>query len=388
MVTATQAAEAKGGGKQAPVMPRSFICGSRKNDKGDYDSGSVVLTTAEQRLQAYQIAPSGYLRGVYLVVENTAVNTTVTTVAYQENGPWNVLSVIRFLDTNSRPFIGTLTGYDVMILNKYGGYTFQGDPEMSATYSATSGTATTAGTFAFVLYLPLEIVMRNALGAQLNKSGAAQFALEMFAAGTGTVFSTAPATSSTLRVRSTLMSWLDPEDTDARGNPVQQDPPYLNTTQRWEKQAGIPISAGERTLRFQGIDGLVRMLIFIAYRSALTRANGETDWPDPVSLKYEESFLIQSRIRLLYRFFIAMHYGYSAANEAAGGRDNGVYPVWEFMQDFERKPGGELTRTYLPMSSASNLEMSGSWGSAVTLDVLVNKVVPFPQGEIKGLAVL
>lgn len=388
MVTATQAAEAKGGGKQAPVMPRSFICGSRKNDKGDYDSGSVVLTTAEQRLQAYQIAPSGYLRGVYLVVENTAVNTTVTTVAYQENGPWNVLSVIRFLDTNSRPFIGTLTGYDVMILNKYGGYTFQGDPEMSATFSATSGTATTAGTFAFVLYLPLEIVMRNALGSQLNKSGAAQFALEMFAAGTGTVFSTAPATSSTLRVRSTLMSWLDPEDTDARGNPVQQDPPYLNTTQRWEKQAGIPISAGERTLRFQGIDGLVRMLIFIAYRSASTRANGETDWPDPVSLKYEESFLIQSRIRLLYRFFIAMHYGYSAANEAAGGRDNGVYPVWEFMQDFERKPGGELTRTYLPMSSASNLEMSGSWGSAVTLDVLVNKVVPFPQGEIKGLAVL
>jgi hypothetical protein len=388
MVTATQAAEAKGGGKQAPVMPRSFICGSRKNDKGDYDSGNVTLTTAEQRLQAYQIAPSGYLRGVYLVVENTAVNTTVTTVAYQENGPWNVLSVIRFLDTNSRPFIGTLTGYDVMILNKYGGYTFQGDPEMSATYSATSGTATTAGTFAFVLYLPLEIVMRNALGSQLNKSGAAQFALEMFAAGTGTVFSTAPATSSTLRVRSTLMSWLDPEDTDARGNPVQQDPPYLNTTQRWEKQAGIPISAGERTLRFQGIDGLVRMLIFIAYRSASTRANGETDWPDPVSLKYEESFLIQSRIRLLYRFFIAMHYGYSAANEAAGGRDNGVYPVWEFMQDFERKPGGELTRTYLPMSSASNLEMSGSWGSAVTLDVLVNKVVPFPQGEIKGLAVL
>jgi hypothetical protein len=369
-------------------MPRSFICGSRKNDKGDYDSGSVVLTTAEQRLQAYQIAPSGYLRGVYLVVENTAVNTTVTTVAYNENGPWNVLSVIRFLDTNSRPFIGTLTGYDVMILNKYGGYTFQGDPEMSATFAATSGTATTAGTFAFVLYLPLEIVMRNALGSQLNKSGAAQFALELFAAATGTVFSTAPATSSTLRVRSTLMSWLDPEDTDARGNPVQQDPPYLNTTQRWEKQAGIPISAGERTLRFQGIDGLVRMIIFIAYRSASTRANGEADWPDPVSLKYEESFLIQSRIRLLYRFFVAMHYGYSAANEAAGGRDNGVYPVWEFMQDFERKPGGELTRTYLPMSSASNLEMSGSWGSAVTLDVLVNKIVPFPQGEIKGLAVL
>ncbi len=387
--TATAPATArKNGDKAAPVMPRAFVAGSRKNDKSDYDSGNVVLTTAEQRLQAYQIAPSGYLRGVFLVVENTAVNTTVTTVAYQEDGPFNVLSVIRFLDTNSRPFIGTVTGYDVYLLNKYGGYRFQGDSEMSATFSATSGTATTAGTFAFVLYLPLEIIGRNSLGSQLNKSGAAQFTLELYAAGTGTVFSTAPATSSTLRVRSALASWLDPEPTDARGNQVQQNPPFLNTTQRWEKQSGQPISAGERTLRFQGIDGLVRMLIFIARRSASTRANGETDWPDPVSLKYEESFIIQSRIRLLYRWLIGVTYGYSAANDAAGGRDAGVFPVWEFMQDFTDKPGGELTRGWLPMSSASNLELSGSWGSAVTLDTLVNKVVPFPQGELRGLAVI
>lgn len=377
-----------GNAKAAPVMPRSFICGSRKNDKSDYDSGNVTLTTAEQRLQAYQIAPSGYLRGVFLIVENTAVNTTATSVAYQEDGPFNVLSIIRFLDTNSRPFIGTLTGYDVYILNKYGGYMFQGDAEMTATFSATSGTATTAGTFAFILYLPLEIALRNALGSQLNKSGAAQFSIELYAAGTATVFSVAPATSSTLRVRSVLYSWLDPENTDARGNPVQQAPPFLNTVQRWEKQSGQPISAGDRTLRFQGIDGLVRMLVFIARRDAGTRANGEADWPDPISLKYEESFIIQSRPRIFYRWMIAMQYGYNAANEAAGGRDDGVYPVWEFMHDFGHKPGNELTREYLPMSSASNLELSGNWGNAVNLDTLVCKVVPYPQGEIKGLAVL
>lgn len=376
-------------GKAAPVMPRSFICGSRKNDKPDFDQ-TIVLTTSEQRLSPYQISPSGYLRGVYLIAENTAVNTTVTTVAYNENGPFNVFSVIRFLDTNSQPLIGTLTGYDVYILNKYGGYLFQGDAEAAAVFSATSGTATTAGTFAFVLYLPLEIVGRNALGSQLNKSGAAQFSLEMFVSSTATVFSTAPATSSTLRVRSTIMSWLDPEASDVRGNPVQQDPPLLNTTQYWLKQNYV-LSAGAQNTRLQGIDGLVRMLIFIAYRSASTRANGETDWPDPISLKYEESFLIQSRIRLLYRYLIAVMYGYDAANEASKGRDNGVYPIWEFMQDWTSKPGGELTREYLPMSSASNLELQGTWGggaNAVSLDLLVNKVVPFPQGEIKGLAVI
>lgn len=377
---------AKSGDKAAPVMPRSFIVGSRKNDKPDFEQ-TITLTTAEQRLNPYQISPSGYLRGVYLLVENTAVNTTGTTVAYNENGPFNVLSSVRFLDTNSQPMDGTLTGYDLYLINKYGGYHFQGDAKASATYSATSGTATTAGTFTFVLFVPIETIARNALTSQLNKSGAAQFSLEMFVAGTGTVFSTAPATSSTLKVRSFLASWLDPENDDARGNPVQQDPPMLNTTQYWHKQNYV-INSGAQFTRLQGIDGLLRMMIFIAYRNASTRANGEGDWPDPISLKYEESYLIQSRARTWYRWLIGINYGYDAANEASKGRDNGVYPYWEWIQDFSRKPGNELGRSYLPMSSASNLELQGTWGSAVSLDVLVNKIVPFPQGEVKGLAVL
>ncbi len=40
------------------------------------------------------------------------------------------------------------------------------------------------------------------------------------------------------------------------------------------------------------------------------------------------------------------------------------------------------------MSSASNLELQGTWGNAVSLDLLVNKIVPFPQGEVRGLAVI
>lgn len=389
MVTPTQQAPAPAAGRQgeAPaVMPRSFIVGSRRNDKPDFDQ-SILLGTGEQRLNAYQLSPSGYLRGVYLIVENTAVNTTGTTVAYAEDGPFNVLSSIRFLDTNSHPMVGTLTGYDLYLVNKYGGYAFQGDAEASATYSATTGTATTAGTFAFVLFVPVETVLRNALTSQLNKSGAAQFSLELFVAATTTVFATPPATSSTLRVRTTLASWLDPEPEDAMGNPVQQDPPLLNTTQYWHKQ-NYSVLASAQFTRLQGIDGLLRSLIFVARRSASTRANGESDWPDPVSLKYEEAYLIQSRVRLLYRDLIAHVYGYDGAAEASKGRDNGVYPVWEWMQDFTHKPGGELSRSYLPMSSASNLEVQGTWANAVSLDVLVNKVVPYPQGEVRGLSVL
>mgnify|MGYP003574927130 CR=1 FL=1 len=374
-----------GGGKAAPVMPRSFICGSRKNDKPDFDQ-TIVLSASEQRLNQYQISPSGYLRGVWLTLEMITVNGAAV-VAFQEDGPFNVLSSVRFLDTNSQPIIGTVTGYDIYLLNKYGGYDFQGDAKATATYTTTVGAVATGGSFTAVLYLPLEIIPRNALGSQLNKSGAAQFALEMFVAANTTLYSVIPNTSATLRVRATLASWLDPEAQDARGNAVQQDPPLLNTTQYWHKQNYV-VNSGAQFTRLQGIDGLLRMLIMVARRNASTRANGENDFPDPISLKYEESYLIQSRIRLLYRRWIGTTYGYDAANEASKGRDNGVYPIYEWIQDWMQKPGGELTREYLPMSSASNLEIQGSWASAVSLDLLVNKVIPFPQGEIKGLAVI
>lgn len=378
-------AAGKNGAQPAPVMPRSFIVGSRRNDKPDFDQ-SITTTAAEQRLSAYQLSPSGYLRGVYLIVEATTAGNAAA-VTFAEDGPFNVLSSVRFLDTNSHPMVGTLTGYDLYVVNKYGGYAFQGDAEAAATYFATTGAGATGGSFAFVLFVPVETVLRNALTSQLNKSGAAQFSLEMFIAATATIYGVAPTNAPSVRVRTTLASWLDPEPDDAMGNPVQQDPPMLNTTQYWHKQ-NYSVLASAQFTRLQGIDGLLRCLILIARRAASTRANGESDFPDPVSLKYEEAYLVQSRARLLFRFLIAQAYGYDGAAEASKGRDNGVYPFFEWMQDLWPKPGGELSRTYLPMSSASNLEVQGTWANAVSLDVLVNKMVPYPQGEVRGLSVL
>lgn len=385
VATATAPARTGRNGEAAPIQPRAFIAGSRKNDRDSGFDQTIALTAAEQSLRTYQVTPTGYLRGVWLVVENTSVNTTVTSVAFAEDGPFNVLSRVRVLDTNSRELLGTLTGFDIYIINKYGGYINVGDTKASAEYSATTGTATTAGTFAFVLCLPIEIVARSALGSQLNKSGAAQFQIEWAVAGTGTVFTTAPATSSTVRVRAALTSWLDPEPADALGNPVMTEPPQLNTTQYWNKQTYEDVS---NRARLQGIDGLVRMFIFISRRNDSTRANGESDWPDPFSLKYEESFLIQSRIRRLWRQWIAQHYGYDQAINAKLGRDSGVYPVWEFIQDWGLKPGGELTREYLPVSSATNLEIEGNFTNAADVDLLVNTIIPHPQGALREMAQL
>lgn len=363
-------------GAEPAQRPRAFVAASRKNDRDAGFDQTISLTTAEQSLRTYQVTPTAYLRAMWIHVDADAVNTTATTVAYNENGPFNVLARIRFLDSGSREILGTLGGYDVYLVNKYGGYMNQGDVKAAAVYSATSGTSTTAGSFEFGLMLPLEIVARNALGSQLNKSGGAQMQVEWAVSALATIYSTAPATSVSVRVRAALTSWLDPERQDALGNQVMTQPPLLHTTQYWNKQTYDDITTRRR---LEGIDGLVRMFIFVNYRSGSTRANGESDWPDPFSLRYEEAYLMQSRIRFLYRLWTALTYRYNAANEAAEGRDNGVYPVWEFIGDFGLAPGNELSREYLPVSSASNLEVEGTFTNAGDVDLLVNTVVPYPQ---------
>lgn len=362
--------------KAAPVMPRAFVAASRKNDRDSGFDQTIALTAAEQSLRTYQIVPTAYLRALWIHVVATAVNTSTATVAYDEDGPFNVLSRVRFLDSGSREILGTLTGYDIYLINKYGGYTNIGDVKAAAVHSATSGAGTTAGSFEFGFMLPLEIVARTGLGSQLNKSGGAQMQVEWAVAGTGTVFTTAPTNSTTVQVTAALTSWLDPEKADALGNPVMTQPPLLHTTQYWNKQTYDDVLTRRR---LEGIDGLVREFIFIANRSGGTRVNGEADWPLRFSFRYEEAFLIQSRERFFWRLWTALHFGYAGAVDVVNGRDSGVFPVWEFMQDFGHKPGMELSREYLPVSSASNLEIEGTFSNACDLDCLVNTVVPYPQ---------
>lgn len=380
--TMTQGQDAKGGSKQ-PVMLRPFIAGSRQTDEPDYDV-SQALGASEVRLPSYQISPSGYLRGIHLLVECTAVNTTASTTAFQADGPFNVLSNVSFQDTNNQPVVGPLDGYDLYVLNKYGGYAFQDDAKNSPVYSTTTGTVATGGSFTFVLYVPVEIVPRDALGAQPNKSGASQFSLTLSLNTLANVYSDDPTTSATVRVRATLASWQDPDSNDSRGNPTAQDPPAVQTSQYWSKQTYSGLNGATNT-RLQGIDGLLRSLIFIARDENGSRATGDTEWPDPFTVKYENSLLFESRIRTLWRHWIARNYGYSAAADAANGRDSGVYPIWQWMHDYAAKPGWESRFSYLPMSTASNLEIQGTFGGQTNLTVLVNKIIPFPQGNIRGL---
>jgi hypothetical protein len=172
----SKAAGAKGQA-QAPQFRRPFVVGTRRVDKSTYDN-TKTMTAGQQAMPQHELDANGFLSGVYVLVETSAASSTGagTSVAFNADAPPNAIADIQLLDVNSKPIIGaSITGYDLYIINKYGGYAFSEDAKQSPVFVATTGTGTAAGNFAFILRLPVELVQRNALGALNNKNHVATY---------------------------------------------------------------------------------------------------------------------------------------------------------------------------------------------------------------------
>lgn len=367
------AAAKNGGKKEQQVLRRPFVAGTRNVDKSTYDQ-TRTLTAGTQDLPTYECDPNGFLGGAYLLVQcTTAANAAAVTFA--ANGPFNVIDTITFNDTNNKPLLGPMTGWDLATCVKYGGYSFSDDPKLSPIYVATTGAGATGGSFTFVLRLPVELVRRDALGALPNKSSSATFDISIRLASSATPYGTPPTAAGSVRVRIQQFGWMDPNATDMKGNPVAQNPPAVQTTQYWQKQT-YAVNPGALSQRLQGIDAMVRNLIFVL-DAAGSRTTGDADFPDPFTLLYETSLPIQ-RLRDIWRHMIGERYGYTGTTPDVGGaRDYGVYPE-PYCLDFWPKPGGETRLGYLPASASTTFNVNGTIGGAGahTLTVLLNKVVP------------
>lgn len=363
-----------GNGKQQPVRPRPFVTGTRRVDKSTYDPGARPLTSSTQDLPVYECEPNGFLRGAYVYVQGTTSGNAAT-VAFTADGPFNVVDTITFSDTNNKPILGPMNGHDLYEAVKFGGYAFQDDMKSSPVYFATTGAGATGGSFAFVLPIPIEISRRDGLGSLVNKSSSATFDISIRLAASSAVYTTAPTTAPQVRVRIQQWGWMDPNPADMRGNPVSQTPPANNTTQFWQKQTAT-VNSGNFNMKLQGMDGLIRNFLFILTDNAGSRVVGDADFPDPFALQYETAQPI-NRLKDVWRHMIGESYGYTAAVETAGGRDYGVYPE-TYCYDFSESPGNESRFGYLPVTSATNVSLSGTIGGSGThtLTVLTNRVVP------------
>jgi hypothetical protein len=383
----TQTDTSKGtpdGGKKQQVMLKPFRTGAQPIDEDVFDR-SVTLNAGTQSLDQYNVPSTAYLNGIYILIENTVTSSTATATStstgvgvLSEDGPYNVIDNLRFTDTSSNEIIGEITGWDLAMIHKWGGYAFNDDPEANTDIftSTTNATASSSasGSFSFLLRIPVELVPRDALGSMPNKSSDTPYKVKISVAAIATVYANSATVGGSCRFRMTPESYWEPTATDGSGNPVASKPPGVNTLQYWNKTdyttAGTTIN--EQLTNSVGYP--IRNLLFILRDSNNSRSQGESDWPDPFKVQLQSNIII-NRLKKVWKGRITRDYGYLAAGDAAGQKDNGVY-VQPYNKDFGPKPGWETRRGYLKTTAGMRFQALATTGGSGQhkLTVLTNYV--------------
>lgn len=375
----------KGDKGQQVITMRPFITGTRTIDRAIYDN-TTTMTAAPVKLPTYNLDTDGFTSGMFVIMQcTTAANAA--TVTFDEDAPFSAIGSIQFSDTNNKPILGPVTGHDLYLINKYGGYAHNDDAKASPNFSAVTGAGATGGSFKFVLRIPIEIVHRDGFGSLLNKSASAVYKLDITLAGAGDIYGTNPTTLGTVRTRIQQFGWMDSDQQDVYKNAADPNPPALNSIQYWDKQT-LVVGTGSMNQQLNTFSGLVRNLLFELRTS--TGARTDNDLPDPFELHYDKTVPV-SRLQDAWREQMSHDYGYYGATESTSGvntLDKGVRAL-PFTKDYGLKPGAESRFGYLPVTSATSLVMRGTVGStdssaAHTFNVFVNYVWP-ANGDPKSI---
>ena len=382
--TATKPQNGAAPGKDQAVQapPQPFLVGTYDTTTPDLDV-SLAQTTGVQKLTTWKISPNGWMSGMPFLFEMTVTGQATNNVSYSKDNPFSVVNKVTFRDLGNREIFGPLTGYEWFTTNKIGGY-FGGvagsDPRNpGGAFTATTGTGATAGTFSFLLWLPMELVRRDSLGEVENKSSSSAYTVEIFMDSQANTYNQVPSVQGTLRCRANVDGYTEPEASDSRGRPFLQVPPAVGTLQYWSSEIPQAFATGAQKYNLvNGIGYSIRNLSYVAYdNSSGTRATvglvGGT-FPDPLTVTFGKIQLLQMPLRMwLAKEAWYFKYGNSTADSYAGP-ENGVWTV-PFNIDFIAEVGSELRNDYLTTKAGNVLQSSGSFGAATIVHFLVNYVV-------------
>lgn len=363
-------------GGQKAMPTRKFRAGVQQHQEVVTVLNAVPATGATTPF-VVEIPAYGFLRGVWIKVTVSGGVGSGTAAVYQQDAPFSWISSLQFLDVNSAPIFFQITGFDLYLIYKYGGYFVTADPKSAEEYSQGG----IGGNSVFTLYLPLEIRQRDGLGALPNTSSNTAYKILLTVAATTAVYSTAPAPTLPTAARVDIYqdAWWEPQPTDLSGRPQAQDPPSKDTTQYWSKSVFTQAAAGAITNQLKRLGYLHRNHI---YTCKTTTLRATTQCPDPLTVIYEgQQMTIQDRT--IWRHMMARWFGYGAAVDTAGGLDLGVF-VLPFNKDFLLGPGAEAGNGYLPTTSGTRLELQGTMAAAGSIETLINDVSAADELSITG----
>jgi hypothetical protein len=357
------------------VIVRKFRAGVQDHHEQVQTVNLVPGATATTSL--IEVPAYGFLRGLWVKVTVTGGVGSGTPATYREDAPFTWFNQIQIQDVNSAPIIFSISGHDLYLIYKYGGYYFQADPKSSEEYSQGG----IGGNSVFILYIPLELRNRDALGSLTNTSANTAYKVSLSGGVLADVFSVnpAPTTPTNMRVDVWQDSWWEPKEVDLAGRPQAQTPPSKDTTQYWSKTVFTYAGAGAITSQIKRLGYLYRNIILVC-RTTTIRAN--TQIPDPLTIVYEGQQLT-IRDRQIWRHQMSRWFGYNGTAEAAGALDNGVV-ILPFNRDFGLQPGAEIGNGYLPTASGTRLELQGNLAAAGSITGLLNDVSALDELDITG----
>lgn len=381
----TQAPAAKDAGKKAaPVALRPFFPGTLDLETRTY-SVSNTLTTSSIPLATFYPKTNGFLADLWirLVASGGAGVGTLQTV---NDGILGYLGSITLSDTGGQPILGPMTGHEFAMFVKWGGFSFSDDPRNSETFTEVS----TSGNGSVTLHIPVQFVRREPLGPLPNTNSNNAYALDITQAPSTSVFSTPPPTTPpTVNISVYQDSYRQSSGKDAQGNPTVTTPPGLGAV-LYARRNIITTTAGQQDLQLSQQEGSYRALHLIMKDSVGSRAQGDSDWPSPAQV-YFNNDVPYDRTKDFWIRRLERDYGYTktltAAANPVGGRDFGVFTLPFITDGGSQQAGYEDRYKYLSVSAADTLGFRGTIGGSGThtITCIYNFVRP-PGGNIKGLS--
>lgn len=348
------------GGKAPVVAARPFVTGTRTLETETY-SQSVTVSSSAQTLTPYEAQVDGYLSRLLIRVTCTTAGNSATT-AFAADGPFSAIQSIAFVDIGNKQILGPITGWNLYVLNRFGGFVYNADTKAQSTYAVTTGTGATGGSFSFTLPLPIQVRRRDGMGSLPNRNASATFKVKPTVAPTAEIYSTAPTAAGTLRVEIQQQGWATSDNRDYKGNSVAPTPNGVGSLMYTDIES-ISMSAGKFSQRMGNYGGLTRLWAF-----ELRDSNGvrtEADWPQLFEIEIDK-VKVYSRSTATWDHLMSEDYGLSNTAEsttAANTKLAGVKVV-HWLDDFGLQPGAENSFRYQPITPNTAILLSGSIGGS------------------------
>lgn len=322
-------------------------------------SDTLTQGTNSTRIE-HDIEGSGFIYGIVLDTSaSTAANAA--SVGLTEDAPWSIYDTVVYRDVNGE--LLNLSGYNLYLSNlamkQYSVGSIDGGngafPVDSSVYSApTSGTGATAGSYHFMLDVPIGLNRRDLTGILGNQDRAQKYYLRDDVASLGAVYTTNPTTAPTIQINRYYENYAVPLQVGPSGQPQQVVPDSFGVLHYITATSSASQPQGGSTINhyLQRIENTVRSIILV-FRSNGSRATAQANAPSRIQMKLGEDTIFDEPYAYR-RYLMYKRWGFSWPN--------GVL-IYDAMHDFLNGAGDELGDDYYHTQALVNAQFIISYPS-------------------------